>query len=174
MRKALPVEGSGGNYFESKEGVGAKRAVQNIGESAWWSKHLAEKMWQLCLTVTIVTGVFSLLLLVASIETIKDFDTLSSIGRTVTSAILLLFSIGMLRLTFGYYSFSNKAEQIEGHAERLLCPEPIDQVQAVKLVHEYQLARAVAPLIPTWIWKLKRDDLNEMWAAYRSNSQIGS
>lgn len=174
LRKALPAENDGENYFESKEGVGAKRAVENVRESAWWSKHLSEKMWQICLTATILLAALSIVLLIASIETVSNFDTLSGIGRAVTSVILLLFSLGLLRLTIGYYSFSSKADLIENQAERLLCPEPIDMFQAIKLAHEYQLARATAPLIPTWIWKWRRDDLNEMWATYRSNSQTTS
>jgi hypothetical protein len=47
----------------------------------------------------------------------------------------------------------------------------IDIVQAIKIAHEYQLARMIAPLIPSWIWKRKRDDLNELWATYRTRSQ---
>ncbi|MCW5968650.1 MAG: hypothetical protein KIT57_09060 [Blastocatellales bacterium] len=174
LRKNLPVESDRENYFESKESAGPKRAVENIRESAWWSKHLSEKMWQICLVATIVLAALSVILLIASVETIRDFDTLSSMGRAVTSAILLIFSLGLLRLTISYYNFSNKAGQVEDQAERLLCPEPIDDVQAIKLCHEYQLARAAAPLIPTWVWKWQRNDLNELWADYRSNSQTGS
>ena len=32
------------NYFASKDMAGTKRALKNVQESAWWSKHLAEKM----------------------------------------------------------------------------------------------------------------------------------
>jgi hypothetical protein len=174
LRKKLSPEGLGEQYFASKETAGAKRAVENTQESAWWSKHLAEKMGHYCLTITCVLAVGSVVLLVVSIETVRDFDTLSSIGRTVTSTISFLFSLGLLRLAMGYYSFSRKAAQIEDQAESLLSSERIDAIQAIKIAHEYQLARMTAPLIPSWIWKRKRDDLNELWATYRTRSQTGN
>ena len=42
------------------------------------------------------------------------------------------------------------------------------QRQAAKIMNEYHLSRASAPILPTWIWKYHRDRLNKVWHEYRA------
>lgn len=165
------VEGQTGRkpYFDSKEPPGVKRALENVRESAWWSKHLAEKAYSIYLTVMLILVLISLIVLVVSIQTIQDFDMLSNIGRVATSTIMLIFSLSLLRSTIGYYRFSDGAGRIEAQAEQLLNSNCEDSIQAIKTVNEYHLIRATAPAIPTWLWKFYRDMFNESWTSYRSS-----
>ncbi len=172
IKKKLPTADPGQEYFASGEDVGPKRAIENLQESAWWSKHMAERAAQICLWTTCIIVASSLAILIISIQTIRDFDTLSNIGRVVTSAIVIIFSRGLFRLTVSYYKFSREAEHVEVRAKHLIGSGPIDEIQVIKLVYEYQLNRATAPLIPTWVWKSKRADLNELWREYRQQSGV--
>ncbi|MGE3406416.1 MAG: hypothetical protein AB7I37_06335 [Pirellulales bacterium] len=156
-------------YFASKEEPGPKRAAENVMESAWWSKHLSESMFWTCSTIIGIAVVGSLVALVVSILSITDHNTLSSVARIVTSVLLLGLSCGLLRLAVGYYGFGQKAGQIEIQAEGLLAKK-VAQVDAIKLLHEYQLARSAAPILPEWIWKWRRDELNGLWSAYRQKN----
>jgi predicted PurR-regulated permease PerM len=171
IKKRLPTSDSGYEYFASGEEVGPKRAIENVQESAWWSKHLAERSGRFCLWTTCILVASSLAILIVSIQTIRDFDTLSNIGRVVTSTIVIIFSLGLFRLTVSYYHFSREAEHVEERAKHLIGSGQIDDIQAIKLGYEYQLSRATAPLIPTWVWKSKRADLNELWREYRLQSR---
>jgi hypothetical protein len=159
-----------GKYFASGEDPGPIRAVEDVQESAWWSKHLAARCSRICLWTTCIAVSTSIVLIVVSIETIRDFDVLSSIGRVVTSTIALIFSLGLFRLTVGYYDFSRKSARVERETDQLLRHTGLDSIQAVKLAYEYQLARASAPLIPTWIYDSMRSEFNELWARYRRRS----
>ncbi|MGI0488511.1 hypothetical protein ACN4EK_24130 [Pantanalinema rosaneae CENA516] len=154
-------------YFASQEGVGAKRTLENIQESAWWSKHLSERMGQyyLLLTVGLIIGL--VLVLAASVETVRNYTLLVGIGRVVTASLMLVFSLGLFRSVLGYYSFAGKAARIEERIEHLLGNVSITEIDAIKVMHEYQLARSSAPLIPSWLWEQMKDDLNEMWHQYR-------
>lgn len=154
-------------YFSSKEGVGAKKALENITESAWWSKHLAGSMRQYYLAVTCILTLFSIVILIFSIQTIKDVDTIASLGKIVTSTLMLIFSLGLLRAVLGYHNFNNNAERIEQKAESLLASSAFEELDAIKVMNEYHIARNSAPLIPSWFWKLKRDNLNEAWKQRR-------
>lgn len=154
-------------YFASTESVGPRRALETIQESAWYSKHLAQRTGYIYFWITCVAVAISVVVLIVSIETIRNFDVLSNIGRVVTSAILLIFSLGLIRSIEGYYSFSRKSEFIEESTKSLLHSGDDDPIQAIKLVYEYQLARASAPLIPTWVWNMMRDTLNDLWKEYR-------
>lgn len=167
LYKLAPVEVVGEEYFASKEGIGAKRALENIQESAWWSKHQSERMGHYCLTVTciLITVLFGVLLV--SVQTVSSSNTLANIGRVVTSALMLVFSLGLFKFVMGYYGFSRKAAQIEKEIEVLILSQTLGITEAIKVTHEYQIARAAAPLIPSWVWKLMRPALNEMWKKYR-------
>ena len=83
--------------------------MENTQESAWWSKHLSARTMALCLVVTCILLGASLMILVISIETIHNFDVLSNIGHAVTSVVVLVMSLGMIRLTVGYHDFSERS-----------------------------------------------------------------
>ncbi len=158
-----PAETKGEDYFASKAGLGAIKALENIQESAWWSKHLAERMTQYCLFISISILVTSLITLLISIQTISDNNVLTSLGRTVTSALMLIFTLGLFRMAINYYEFSQKAKEIEYNIDALLNNQNINDSDAIKIMHEYQLARASAPLIPYFVWRQMRDKLNVTW-----------
>lgn len=167
LYKLAPNEILGEEYFASKEAIGAKRAMENIQESAWWSKHLSERMGQYCFAAAciLIAVLFAVLLL--SVQTVGTSHTLANTGRVVTSALMLVFSLGLFRFVVGYYAFSRKAAQVDERIENLIKLQTFDDTEAIKVVQEYHIARASAPLIPSWVWKQMRDELNEMWEKYR-------
>lgn len=168
LRAKIPPEVQQEDYFASKDERGPKRALKNIQESAWWSKLLAEKMGQYTFAFTIICVVGSLFILVVSISTIANFDALSGIGRVVTSVLMLILSLGLIRLTLSYYGFNRKAQRVEERAGELL-KYGFEDMEAVKVYNEYHLSRAVAPLIPDQVWRWNQKHLNELWEQYRND-----
>lgn len=169
IKKAISEKEPSYQYFASHEVEGSQKALENVRESAWWSKHLAERTGQLYLVITVIIVLASVFVLAVSIETIRNFPVLVNISRVVTSVIVLLFSLRLIRLTYDYYNFSKKAQVVETSAEELL-QRKADRIHAIKLMYEYQLARAAAPLIPTWIWKFMNAELNELWNLYKTRT----
>ncbi len=170
--KLVPPKALGNEYFASKEGLGPRRALENVQESAWWSKHLSLRMGQYCLVIVCLLFLGLISVLIISVETVMSYETLASLGRVVTSSLMLILSLRLLRFVEGYYGFSRKAAQIETSIENLINSQDIETAEAVKIMHEYQLARASAPLIPSWIYNLMQDDLNEMWETYRQQQPV--
>jgi hypothetical protein len=166
LRARITAEDLRGSYFASGDELGPRRAVQNIQESAWWSKHLSEAMGRYLFIFTVASSVGSLFILLVSVGTVKSFDVLSGIGRVVTAVLMLILSLGSIRLTLGYYDFSRKAQRVEERAAELL-RYGSNEIEVVKLYNEYHLGRAVAPLIPDRIWKWNEKHLNELWKDYR-------
>lgn len=161
-------------YFASQREFGPRRALENMQESAWWSKYLARRVAHYYLALTIVLSLASIGALLVSIETIQNFDVLSNIGRVVTSTFMLTFSLGLIKFMLGYYQFSASAAQIVEQAGYLLESDGDNSGQAIKVMYEYQLARAAAPLLPSWLWKLMRHDLNDLWKMYRCSNPKGA
>ncbi len=164
-----------GSYFISQLPQGPQRALENVEESAWWSKILARKMFRFCMAILIMAVTASLLSLIATTYAISITGSsannagLSGMARVATSALMLLLSLGTIKLTVGYHSFHNKAEKVEKHAERLLMSGDTDVMDAVKTFHEYHLARVVAPPMPDWIWRRNEKELNVLFAQRRES-----
>jgi len=166
IKKLLSKEGDA--YFASNTSPSPKRALENLQESAWFSKHLARTMAHLCLTAIVILVLVSIATLLTSINTIKDYDLLANIGRVVTSTLMLVFSVNLIPLMLGYFSFSHNAGHAERKANDILEVGTCNEIDALKAWQEYHIARAQAPLIPTWIWKYKRNTLNELWRKFRT------
>lgn len=153
-------------YFASTKTPGAERLVDNLAESSWWSKHLAESMRALCLiTMVVVTGTV-IALLIISIQALQPTNVegvqrAQEVSRVVTAALLMIFSLGLLKLALAYHSFAQKAATTDTSAQAQ--SGKAMETSAIKLLHEYQLARASAPPLPGWIWKLRRKSLNRLW-----------
>ncbi len=156
------------NYFASSSSVGSKRALENLQESAWWSKDLAGIMLTVCAAVTVCATLGSLFSLGIAVTATKSIATLENASRIIAAVLSLIVSLGLVRIMSGYFVFSRRSEQIERVAAGLL-NETVSELEVVKLLHDYQIARASAPLIPDWIWKFRRDTLNELWTQYRKD-----
>ena len=158
-------------YFSSTQQNQFLMALENLQESAWHSKHLANRMGQIYLIISTVIVFLSIVALLWSIETIRSFLVPQNISRVVTATIMLIFSLRFVRLTVDYYNFSRRSQQIESRAEQLVETPKLSEMHVVRLFHEYQLLRATSPLIPTWIWRSMNSELNMLWKNYRVSSQ---
>lgn len=170
IEKKLKIYNHFGDYFASVAPTGPKRAIENIQESAWWSKNLASQMMHVCIFTAIFIFLTSIFLLIFSIYTIKDFDSLYNMARASISIIMLIFSFGFISISIGYYNFSKNSSDIENRAEQIIERNNISEIDAIKIIHSYQMARVKSPLIPTCIWKLKRNKLNQVWEQYRKKN----
>ena len=70
-----------------------------------------------------------------------------------------------------YGSLSKNSASSEAAAERALqASTPPEQLAAFKVMYDYHLSRAVGPIIPTWIWKIRKDELNQTWKEHRNGT----
>lgn len=157
------------SYFASNQNLGSKKAVMNVQESSWWAKHIAKRASAIYTGLVIILLIGSFFVLSVSIETVKNFDVLTNMGRAITSAVMLIFSLDLVRIARSYKKYSDQSASIEASAQILLNSKKIEMVDAIKLIQEYHLAHAEAPMNPQWLWKLMRDELNVIWREYRQS-----
>lgn len=149
-----------GLTFSSAKPVGPVRVLENVHESAWYSKHLAAwcgRMLGILFIGTIVSAVVVLLIVA------KESQSGATAAECVASTLAFVVSVGVLRTWRSFMTFSLDAAQTEEEAQRHLATERCVDVDVQRLLSEYQLARAAAPLIPTWVWRLWRNKLNKTW-----------
>ncbi|MGE0244006.1 MAG: hypothetical protein AB7Q37_00050 [Pyrinomonadaceae bacterium] len=150
-------------YFASSNDLGWRRAMENLQESAWWSKHLARSMGSIILTLTVLLSATSLVLLVFFSLMSPAAGTLTTVNRIVISVLLLTVSLGLIPLARNYNSFSQRCAVSEKTATDLLGSNNDETNSAIKAWNEYHLARSTASLIPTRLWKWKEKGLNKAW-----------
>lgn len=149
-------------YFDSREEISARRIADNLNQSAWYTKHLARMMSSLLFAFSAVAlGLFVLTLVVFRSPSLQQWS--ATVGRVVITVLVLTIAYGYLRLGFQYRSLSIKAKSASDSASQLLELEVVTDIQAIRLLHEYQIARAIAPLVPDWLWKWKKTELNQLW-----------
>ena len=153
-----------GVTYASDSPAGLKRVLENVCESAFFSQHLAGRCAVYLLGLLMVTGVFAVSFLLYCLHTLHDAATAVTAARSIAATLVFLISAGTVRSWRGYASFSAKADQTYADAARLLTGENLDACETHRLLSEYQLARAAAPLLPTTVWKLHRGRLNQIWA----------
>ena len=158
-------------YFASNLTVGPARTVEGMQESAWWSKHMCRTMAVICSVVVLILVGTSILVLLFALNTVQPSQLATvpdNTSKIVSATITLIFSLGLLNLVFGYYDFGSTAAKIEQEAARLLRAGINDSGQAIKLMNDYHLARASAPPIPSWLWRMRNKDMNALWDRYKS------
>lgn len=154
-------------YFASAEPVGPTRALHNISESAWWTKHLAETMANLCITALVLGVIGALVVLIIALQTLQAHSAQVNTARIVTGFLMLLLSTGLIKLILGYNSLAKKAGNSEAAACRLLKTQEPKELDAFRTMYEYHVDRANGLIIPTWIWKHRKDELNQIWTTHR-------
>lgn len=149
-----------GNTYASAQPPGPKRAAENLGESAWFSRHLAGWCATALSFVFWITLGSALALLFYSAISLTGSHAGVSAAKCVSATLMFILSGGAWRAWQGYKSFSSRAKEIDDEAARLAATANPDVWEVQRLWGEYQLARSAAPLIPTWVWKLRRHRLD--------------
>ena len=161
--KDVPEE----QYFASSQPPGPRRALEALLESSWFSKHLSCVAGHISLAVIVLLVGISIATMTIALNTLKDFDLMANLARVVTSALMLVFSMDTIALTLRYYEFSSQAGEAERRANEQVASADKDVVPSLKLWQDYHVSRAVAPPIPTWLWRWKRGSLNQIWETCR-------
>jgi len=156
-----------GITYDSNLPCGTRRALENLAESAWFSQHLSAECARLLAWLFYGSLSLSMWLLYMCATELAGTPAGEAGAQGVAATLLFLISVGLYRNLAGYRSFSQRSEQVDSEARRMLSGGEPDLRDAMRLMAEYQVARSGAPLIPTWVWRIKRDHLNQQWALHK-------
>ncbi|OJV10105.1 MAG: hypothetical protein BGO12_13675 [Verrucomicrobia bacterium 61-8] len=153
-----------GIVYSSKRLPGPERMLENLIESSWFSRHLASWCAHGLATFIVVSVIGAIALLLFLLTTLQSASGGEIAAKAIAATLLFLISLGVTRNYSSYSSFSRKSEKVDDAATELLeSGKSIDRFDAYRLLADYQLARAGAPLIPTWVWRINRNHLNANW-----------
>lgn len=153
------------DFYDTDEPAGARRLLEMIRESTWWSERLARFAFRLSFFLVAILVVVSLY---AGLPLVQAFsgappDSVQLVGL-YTALISLLFSCDLGRMVLGYSQFASRARDANLQLNALASHPSPSEASVLSIVMEYQFARAEAPPIPDWAWRLRRDTLNATWS----------
>jgi len=163
LRAAAKLTVNASNYWASTEPSGARRGVECVQESSWWSEHLARGLGILALFVSIVLLLVGFTALFSVLGAPMKVGEPTTVARAILSVLAVTFTGGLLRIGFDYLSFASKAGNVSARALDLRNTSAIEVIDAARLLHDYQVARSKAPPILNWYHKLRQEKLNALW-----------
>lgn len=154
-----------GTTYASQLPVGIPKTLENLSESAWFSHHLSASCGRMLGWLFFGALALSTWLLLLCSTALAGSSVAATSAQSVASTLAFLISVGIFKHWMGYISFSQRADGVFNEARRMLsAKEPASAEDALKLLSEYQVARASAPLVPTWVWQLNQKRLNQNWS----------
>lgn len=163
LKAARKVAAKPEDYWASTEPQGPRRCADCVRESAWWSEHLARGMGVLALTWAFLFLLGGFIALFGALREPTAPHTSTDVAKAIMSILSVAFTGGLLRLGFDYLTFSRNAADATTRADQLFDAAAVDQIDAVRTLHDYQVARSKAPPIPTWFHWFRKKKLNELW-----------
>jgi hypothetical protein len=162
--RSLPRKG---NYFASIKPSGPERALENLVESSWWSKHLAKTMATRMWWIIILLVIACLASLIWTVLLHPATEQGANVVQVVLGTLLVLFSFNLIFVCLGFQEFCIQAGEICKKAIAMWeAPGALDERAVLKLWTDYHLVRSAAPKLPTKIWQKKEEKLNAAWADY--------
>lgn len=152
-------------FYDTKVTIGPSRMIEMVRESAWWTSQnssFCSRAVAYCGGLLVVSSLYGTMISWIATTGEPNPTTLVSL---LTSVVSLVFALDIARLFFEYQALEREAEAAFSAAEALLERAELADCDALRPVLRYQVARALAPPIPDWVWRLRRDNLNSVWQA---------
>ncbi|MGD0351814.1 MAG: hypothetical protein ABSB84_16075 [Verrucomicrobiota bacterium] len=134
-----------GSDFDSPEMPGARRALQNTEESAWWSKFLCRRMvfyLGFILGLVLVTAVAALVFSIGALNTAEVKQSgaaIHKVGGIICSVFIFVCSINVFRLLADYLTFARDADAILIRCVVLYDSQNLTERNACAIMHDYNL-----------------------------------
>jgi len=158
------------SYFASERALGPQKAIENLQESVWYTMNQAKSMSIMYFVLILALLMFSVVALLIVFNQIDDIGIRYQISRIISASLLLIVSLNMIRTALAYFKAYQECRQVNVVTNSLLQSTQVTEVDALKQWYEYQLKRASTPLMPEWLWKIKKDDLEKAWAQIKSKN----
>ena len=105
IKKKLSNIDNTNDYFISKESAPIPRILENLSESAWYTKHQAKRMASYLISVSVGVVILLIAAIVIVLRTPDTQAVLLDLSKAVIVVILFLFFYGYIRLAVDYKQY---------------------------------------------------------------------
>lgn len=160
-------------YYDSQANAGYPRMAENLQESTFYTRKLANTTYKCFRTLTLLglSGAIAYLLLLASSTETHGLSVNMSQVVDVASKLIAFFLIGQFAeywYTFAY--LQRTSDHIFEHASTLVEHTGEIGTEVLEHVSTYDSALASSGPIPTVVWWLHHKKLNADWAEFKKET----
>ncbi len=142
--------------------IGLNRLQKNISEAALYTRTIAGAARNVIFILFMILFCAVVAVLISGIYR-QGFHGTNAAGEFLVAALLVLVTMDILPLAFKYNTLRCEATRTRRLLSTLSATAPDAKVLPIAI--EYQLARTVAPLLPTYTFLKKRFPLGAIWSA---------
>lgn len=152
-------------YYASKSPPGANRLLEIVQESSFWTAALAERTAQF-LGFGLGVAVFLMIVaLYAAIQTGYANNYRSAAAKALLFVATMLLAGDVAQLRQQYSDLAEAAERARNRCVAELRTGCASASEAMVTTDEYNCALAAAPIIPEFVYRLRKKRLNQAWTA---------
>lgn len=144
-------------YFEATDTPSPHLLVVNMRESSWWTAQLADTAKRIVYIITSVASVVPFCLLV-----LADSVLLRAYGITICVVVLM----DMFHLGVSYGRLSTACNSAFSEFGALAKDDALSERHALLAATNYHFIRRGGPLVPDWLWRIRREKLNTVWGQF--------
>lgn len=150
------------NYFNT-EAPSPKRALKNLHESSWFTMQLAKKQGQNIVIGSAILCAVGVLLAIFTPFICSGAGEVRNLTQIATALVVSVVSLGLLRQGCGLKSLGERATEISEKAEEMMGKTFLDFEDVSRLLTEYQVERAQAPIVSSSKWAQEKGSLNKTY-----------
>jgi hypothetical protein len=162
LRKRFTGANISDDYFKSTEVIGPQKAIENLLESAWYTRRQVGVMVGVYILLIAILLALSVFALIVALRETNNPQIQEQLVKVVTAWLLLIVSLNMIKAAWSYFKMYQRCQKTEFLCEHLL-RNPITEADAVRQWYEYQMSRASSPLLPEWLWRIMKPSLDDAW-----------
>lgn len=154
------------SYFGSKKSPGYARLLDNIAESAFFTKNLSAKyFWWLIIILGII---FTVVMTFMIFSLVSGLNTgLGKIIGKIGSVVVLYLLAGDIAFMIIRYRYQlRECEIVLAKCDKLLKQYPLDISAVIELLVRYNCSADGALVIPEKLYLKHRESLNKSWQIY--------
>ena len=154
-------------YYTSDKSQGNVRFLENLQESAFWSKHLyaiaAQRTFGLVglASLAVIVIVFFIAPFIASVTPASSWELL------LTPKLAMIFWALVISDELGsalaWQGAAAGSDEVDRHLDKIRASDQPSQEILLAVLGNYSVATAAAPPIPTHIYESQRTHLNKLW-----------
>lgn len=165
QRLATQSPDLGRSYFGSGVVPGPERLRDNLQESVFWQAHLSRIAANYALTAVVLLGFIVLGVVLLALTSVDRQDTRSAFAKTLAAVVPFLVTTNAVRLWWSLARQGTQLQQLDAALEetRRRSGSP-QEIEVLRLAHEYDILVLEAPPVPDWIYRRNRDELDRRWA----------
>lgn len=153
-------------YYASKSSPGPRRLLEITEECSFWTADLAKHTADFFAAAVWAAIILFIMALYAAVETGWTSGHIDLTGRVLLAVATIYFAGDAVQLKSRYKHLADAASHVTDRCVAAAAGPARDILtQALIATDEYNCALAEAPIIPEFVYALRREKLNLAWAA---------